>query len=216
MTVWQLMDTFRRRWYAAIPGAIMMLAVAVYVVTLPGVYHEQVDVVFLAPQPDPRVNQFQAVSESLIDTAALVERAIDGPGGGAAPVSDQVSLLGEGVREGYSVRLPNEGGQWANNFSRPVLSVQATGSSPADVAATIDRIVARINAELLARQRADQVPESKLIRTKLSPPSSDIRFDKGSRSRALAATAVLGLGVMLGSAVAADRRMSARSKAARG
>ncbi len=211
MTVWDLLDSLRRRWYVAIPGILMTAALALVVLKVPGVYHEQVDVIFLAPAPGEHVNQLQAGSESLIDVAALVERVVDGSNGGAAPASDQVSLVGEGVRDGYSIRLPNDGGQWATNFSRPVLSVQATGSSPEEVSATINRAVARINDELAARQAAYHVSSGKLITTKLSPPTSDIRFDKGSRSRALAATMLLGCGLTLGSVVMVDRRKMIRT-----
>ena len=41
-----------------------------------------------------------------------------------------MTLVDQGVYDGAQIRQPNYGGQWSNNFTEPVLEVQASGASP--------------------------------------------------------------------------------------
>src|SRR5262249_50377187 len=148
MTLWDALNALRHRWYATLAGAAATMLAALWVMGLPGVYHAQVDVVFMWPQGSQQANTFQYGSQSLINTAGVVGAIGGGSASGAAPVSDTVTLVGEGITHGYSVRLPNAGGQWAINFTSPMLDVQASGSSPAEVQRTLATVIARINTVL--------------------------------------------------------------------
>jgi hypothetical protein len=200
----------RRRWWIALLGTVLTAGAAVAVQHAPGVYYEQVDVVFLWPQPpENQENTFQYGSKTLIQTAGVVARAVGGPEG-ATTASDTATLAGQGVEHGWSVRLPNSGGQWAFNFDQPVLSVEAVGTTPAEVTATAATAMARINAELTALQRAEGVPTSLMIRTRMSPPTPLLQYGQGSRGRAVLGTLLLGVGLTLAAVRLVDRRLRRR------
>src|SRR6266496_792258 len=110
MTMWDLLEAVRRRWYATLAGVAATGMVALWVLMLPGVYDAQADVVFMWPQSQKNGNTFQFGSETLIKTAGVIGAIVSGEGAGVQVVSDTVTLVGEGVTHGYSVRLPNAGG----------------------------------------------------------------------------------------------------------
>jgi hypothetical protein len=211
LTVWDLLGAMRRRWWAALAGVCLTGVLAVHVVLLAGVYHQEVNVVFVWPQGPRTSNAFLHGEQTLVSTAGVVGRIVAGSNSDAQVVSDTVTLVGEGIRHGYLVRLPNSGGQWALNFDRPVLDVQAAGSTPQEVQQTIKTVVARINHELNAMQSASRVPTGVRITTRMSPPSPVLLYSKGSRVRALAVTLVLGMGVTVGTVAALDRWIAVRA-----
>lgn len=217
MTFWELLVIGRRRWWATLLGLLLTMPFAAYAVRTPGVYSMQVDVVFMNPHGAADVNSFGWGGESLIGTAGVVARIVSKANADRQPVSDQAMLAGLGVKHGYSVRLPNVGGQWAYNFEQPLLNVEAVGSSPTEVRATLAATVQRINDELVRLQRAQSVGPDEMLRTRLSPPEPDLRYSNGSRARALVAVLIIGLGLVISCVVVAARwnrmpLMTARSR----
>ena len=104
-----------------------------------------------------------------------------------------MSLSGEGVRQGYSIQLPNSGGQWATNFDRPVLDVQVVGPSEAWVRSTLATQIRRINRALHSLQRNDGVAPENFIVTSSSPQLAKVVHSGGDHKRAIAAALVLGM-----------------------
>jgi hypothetical protein len=176
----------------AVLGLLVTVVLADSVAHRAGVYWSQVDVVFQAPESTLFPNTLLVESEALITTAGVVAKTVD-PSSGARVVSDSVTLVGEGIRNGWSVHLPDTGGQWATNFSRPVLDVQAVSDSPARVSATISTLESRID-NVLARLQDDQnVAAVNRITASPNPPTPPMYYQSGSRTRALAATVLIGL-----------------------
>jgi uncharacterized protein involved in exopolysaccharide biosynthesis len=204
VTLWDLLAAVRRHRWAAAVVAVATAVVALYGSLAPGVYHQQVDVVFEWPQGARTSNAFLYGEQTLISTAGVIARIVDEPRSAAHPVSDSVTLVGEGITRGHVVRLPNAGGQWALNFDRPVLDVQVAGNSPDEVRATMARVLAQIDKELRDQQQAEGVPASVMIRTRLSPAVPFVEYSKGSRVRAVAATFVLGFGLTVGAVMALE------------
>lgn len=180
-------------------GGLITATAGAYFVSRPGVYWSGVRVVFLPPLSTKNPNGFTAGSESLIVTAGIIGKQV-GSSTTSSPVSDAVTLVGEGIRHGYSVRLPNSGGQWATNFDQPALSVEAAGSSPAEVLSRLNGVLGAIHADLDARQTAAHVSKVNLITTAMSPTTPPMYYQRGSRART--ALAVLVLGVSLTAATA--------------
>ncbi len=201
----------RRRWWATLTGVCLTGALAFHVALLPGIYHQEVNVVFLWPQGPRTSNAFLHGDQTLVYNAGVVGRVVAGNSSDAQVVSDTVTLVGEGITHGYLVRLPNSGGQWALNFDRPVLDVQASGSSPEEVEQRMATALARINHELEAMQSAAGVPRGVRITTRMSPPSPVLLYSKGSHVRALAATLLLGIGLTLGVVIVLDQRIALRA-----
>ena len=191
----------------ALSGLLVVAAVTTPIaLNPPDVYWTQVDVVFLAPDSARNPNSFVATSESLIMTAGIVlQRVNDG-----APVPDtssgDVTMVDQGILEGTMIRLPNAGGQWADNFNRPVLDVQAAGATPSAVREEVTGAIERVNDALLATQTESGVEKKNLIRTQLSPAKAQIQHLTGRISRAVIALIVLGVGMTLAVIVVVDRR----------
>ena len=211
MTLARAALAIRRRWWIAMLGTVLTLVAAFAVQHAPGVYYQQVNVVFMWPQPPQnKENTFQYGSNTLIKTAGVVARAVSGREG-ATTVSETATLAGQGIRHGWSVRLPNSGGQWAYDFEQPVLSVEAVGTTPAEVIATTSKAVTRIDAELSSLQREEKVPGWLMIRTRLSPPTPLMQYSQGSRTRALLVTLIVGSALTLTAVRLVDRRLRRRS-----
>jgi hypothetical protein len=191
-------------------GLILTAAALGWVSTSAKVYYTQAYVVFLAPSQKDQPNTYRNISSSLIATAAIIGREINGPVGPPQPVSDGVTIVDLGLNNGHLVRLPNSGGQWAYNYDRPVLDVQAAGPTAERARETLKQTVGLIRTTLDTRQQALGVPRAQMIDMTLSPPAPPVFEAQGSRSRALLATLVLGLVGTVASAVWVDLRMVRR------
>lgn len=193
MTSADVMRILRRHWYLVIAG-LALTAGAIFASSRnPGVYSTQTDVLFLAPKSAVAPNPIEASSDSLIATAGLVARmATDGkitPG----TAGSGVSLTGQGIHQGYSIELPNSGGQWVASFERPVLVVQVVGPSEAWVRSTLATQIDRINQTLYSMQQRDGIRKQSYIITSSAPRAATIRFTKGDPKRVIGATMLLGI-----------------------
>lgn len=200
----------RRRRYAlliCLIGVLVTGAIGYRVVHKPGVYLAQVNVLFLPPQSGMQPNSLLSNSQSLISVAGAVGKMVDADPFASHIVSPTVTLADEGVRNGYSVSLPNDGGQFANNFDRALLNVQAVGPTASGTLETAQRLVKEINDKLATWQEDSQIPATNRIQTSLNPAQIQEFHLTGSRARAGAAAAVLGLGLTALAAVLLPPRL---------
>lgn len=181
-----------RRWYFVVIGLALTAAAMWAVNARPGVYATQVDVLFLAPKSARYPNPIEVSSESLTATAGLVARMVEGDTAPPAAASSTVTLTGEGIRQGYSIRLPNSGGQWVASFDRPVLDVQAAGPSEGWVRRTVTDKIDLIGRTLYSLQKADGTARPDYIFTSVNPASPTVVYATGQPKRAVAATLLLG------------------------
>lgn len=193
MTVLRLLQLSRRAWYVVIAGlALTGLAVG-WVETRSGVYYGQVDVVFLRPVNRAVPNGLSVNSASVIATAGVVERTVNAGGADTRVVSEQVTILGMGLRQGELIRLPNSGGQWANNFDRALLDVEVVDTTAAGAQERLQSAIRRIVETLDRIQDDAAVPEAVRIHTQLSPAAPHVSYQTGNTKRAAVMTALLGL-----------------------
>jgi hypothetical protein len=213
LTIWDLVAVLRRQWLVVACGLLLSLLALGYVSRVPGVYWTQVNVIFLLPQNSETPNSLQFQTESLVTLAGIEAKAVGENGAGAAPTSDGVTLVGEGIYDGYSMLLPNAGGQWAINFDKPLLDVQVSGSTAQEVQTHLDRVVVQIQRDLSTRQQAAGVAAQNVVTTRLSPPVTPVYYNNGSHLRAMVATLLLAAGLTATAAVVVDRRRSRASRA---
>ena len=193
MTLWDLVRLALRRWPVLVVGAVVTLGVG-YATTLDdGVYFSRTQVVFLAPSSAAYPNALRTTSEDLIITAGVVAKAVAGPGKVTKYASPDATLVGEGVRDGWSVRLPDTGGQWATHFNEQVLYVEVVAATPAEVADRQTAIVARITEELDRLQRDAGVAPVNDISVTVAPESTVVHQVQGSRARSVGMAGVLGV-----------------------
>jgi hypothetical protein len=206
MTVMRLLLAAARSWYIVLGGAVVTIVAALHVVTAPGVYFAQVDVVFLRPVNPSVPNSLSVTSSSVTATASVVQREVSGGPAASRVVSEQVTIVGEGITSGERVRLPNSGGQWANNFDRAVLDVQVVDSTEERAQRRLDVLVDEIDTSLARRQREAGADPATWIRTRLSPETPTIQYLVGERRRAAAMTLVLGGGLTCAAVVLVEAR----------
>jgi len=158
-----------------------------------GVYWAQVNVLFVPPVSGVYPNALANTPGALINVAGVVGKVVDPGASGPRVVSPDVTLANQGIRHGYAVTLPNSGGQWADNFTKALLDVQAVGSSGDEVTRTVDGLIGKINATLQSLQDSANVDSRNRIHTALNPSRVQIYYDAGRRTRAVAVTVGLSL-----------------------
>jgi hypothetical protein len=188
----------RVQWLVAAIGVLATVATAAVAVERPGVYWTTVQLRFIAPTSAANPNTLQLASSSLVMMAGAVGQMVDDRQGPRV-TSPDVDITGLGIRNGWSVTLPNSGGQWANNFASPFLQIEAVGPSIAEVATTMQRLINLISADLLQLEQRSGVDPHNYVRTQLTPLTGpQFYYQVGSRIRAGLASVLLGLGLTLG------------------
>jgi hypothetical protein len=201
VALWQLVTAVRRHVVIALVGLGLTLMAAIAVYAWPGVYQTRVDVLLLPPSTYAGINPYTYGSARLIATAGVVARVSDPSSSAAdASLSESVTLAGQGVTQGFTVRLPNSGSQWVPLFDRPLLDVQAVGRSEQDVRRSEATALSRIRGTLAQLQTQEGVPPNQWIKLDVTPTDPVVVSGGGHRSRSLAAILLLGL-ALTGTAV---------------
>jgi hypothetical protein len=207
MTSTDVLRILLRRWYVVVAGLALTAAAVLATTATQGVYSAQTDVIFLGPKSVIAPNPIEASSESLIATAGLVARMTSNLEAAPATASSGVSLTGQGIRQGYSIELPNRGGQWASNFDRPVLVVQVAGPSEAWVRATLATQIHRIDDALRTLQERDGVGKQNYIITSSAPNLATVDYANGDPKRVMVAKLLLGTALTGLAAIGVDRSL---------
>jgi hypothetical protein len=198
--------------WVALVGILCTILAAKAATARPGVYFSEVKVIFLAPNNALYPNSLVAVNESVIETAGLVGVMSDPGKSQNTKVTDpNISIVNQGIRDGYRIQLPNDGGQWSDNYDQSLLDVQAAGPTLNSVVAQMQNLIARINATLTKIQDDRQVAAVNRIRTSVNPAQVPIYYQTGSKIRALAAVVVLGFGFTVAAQIWARRFVRRRS-----
>jgi hypothetical protein len=213
VTVWDLFALLRRQWIVCVVGTLLTVLFGAYVASLPGVYSTQVQLDLIAPSR-PDNNALISSSYQLIGAAGAVADVVGAPTTGAVAVPGLANLTGVGVRDGYSVRLPNTGGQWSVGYDGPFIDIQAVGPTEQKVLDYVDRARLNINSTLATWETAQGVRPRDMIRTQMAPEVPSVSYDRGSQPRALATVIALGIGLtvtMAGVLSRVSRRLDAGS-----
>jgi hypothetical protein len=214
MTLWDLLRSMIRLWPVVIVGALLTVAAAYFAAQDRSVYWTRTEVVFLAPSSTMYPNALETRSEDLVVTAGAVAKVVSGPAKHLKFTSPDAGVIGESIRQGWSVRLPDTGGQWAPNFVDQLLIVEVVGPDPTWVTTQKDELVDRIRTTLAAMQKAQGVAPVNTITTTAAPAETVVYPVTGSRMRAFVMTGVLGAGATLWLALVLSyrraRRLSAR------
>ena len=213
MTLWDLIRVMLRYWPIVLVGAVCTAACGLLAISDKGVYFTRTNIAFQAPSSVLNPNAFRTQSEDVIDTAGLIAKRVSGPGKVTKFASTDVTLVGLGVRDGWALRLPDTGGQWATNFATQSLILDVVGPSPEAVHRQQDEIIQRVQNELIQMQRDAGVRPVNYITAVPAPASTVIYYVNGSRSRALAITAVLGIALTVTIVLAVDRHRRRREDA---
>ena len=188
MTLWDLIRVLARYWAVVLVGAMCTVGAGLAAISGEGVFFSRTELVFLAPTSNLYPNALRTQSEDIIDTAGVVAKRVSGPGRVTKFASTDVNLVGLGVRDGWSLRLPDTGGQWATNFATQMLLLDVVGPTREAVQSRQASLAARVQHELDRLQRDAQVAPVNDITVIAAPQSAAIYHVGGSRPRALAMT----------------------------
>lgn len=200
-----LRRTLFRRWYLVLAVILCMLPVLYSATISTGVYYARAEFLFLPPPSKVGGNVLHSEAVTTVMYAAIVERRFNGNDGGQPLRTTDAPLYSTGLRNGYSVFLPNSGGQWQMSFGDPKLVIEVV----AEDGGTVEKEMSRITGELQKlssdpQQSIGVTPEA-LITTELSPAQPVAMHVGIRRSRALAALAGLTIALALGLPLVGDR-----------
>ncbi len=195
MTLRTLIVALRRHWPVTLLMVLLAIPVLAAIVTAPPTYTSRATVYFIQAPSSREPNVLGTTRSSVISTAGVVQRAIQGRTT-THVISDNLSLTDMGVQEGTSIRLPNSGGQWANNFETPALIVETVGQDPNQVQAKLTETLDAISGSLADMQRDAGAEPTTWITTKTEPSDLSVVAVSGSGKRALLYLSLLVVGVI--------------------
>lgn len=198
-----------RLWFVVVLGLISTAGAAAMVHSHKGVYYGDAQVLFAGPHLT-YANPLSDGDNSLISTASVLQRAVSGANH-VRFTSTAITLADAGVRHGSRVTLWNDGGQWNNQFDKPVLRVEAVGPTSRDVSNRMASLVTQINKELQAKQLVAGVAPNALITTRTIPAGPDPTYLAGDPHKALLIVLLLGLGLTATAVTIVDMRVPRRA-----
>lgn len=194
-----------RRWFVVVPLMVIAMTLSWHVSHPQAVYWTQTNVQFMLPQSDNNPNAYVGATEALVATAGVVAIDLQANGVKSETTSADAPLIGQGVRHGYSAKLPNSGGQWAFNFDQPVIVLQVVGTSPAEVQNTLAGVMAQIDRSLSSRENAATVDPTNRIRYRANPVDPPISGQAGQVHQALLTSGLLGTAIVIALTLTLDR-----------
>jgi hypothetical protein len=201
-----------RRMILAGLGLALTAGFTIHFLQKPGVYYAESQVRFLAPLSKANPNSLVVSLGGVTSLAGTVGRLVEPHPPAGQVVSPLVTLTDEGVRNGWSVSLPNDGGQFTDKFDQQQLQVQVVGSSSEEVRRRIASLTAMINADLVRLQDQKDIPQVDRIITSPSPAHTDVVYLTGSRARTIVATFLLGFGLTVVADMLLGRRHRSRRR----
>ncbi len=208
--LWQFLRACWRFWPVVLVGAVATAVAGYGAIRADGVYFARTELAFLAPQSAANPNALRTQSDSIIITAGAVAREMTGPAGLPKFGSTEVTLAGAGIRDGWSLRLPDTGGQWATNFASQRLVLDVVGPTAEVVAARQRHLVDEAVLTLEALQVSQGAAPQERITLLPMPESPVISHVTGSRPRALGMIAALGTSATVACVLLLERRRRGR------
>lgn len=213
MTLWETLRSLVRHWYIFLAAIVVAAVAGQAVLGAGGVYWSRVEVTFLVPTSADNPNSLRPTSSDLIMTAGVVAKMVNGSTVRNKMADPAATLVGEGVVDGWSVRLPDYGGQWSILYPRQVLDVQVSGPTREAVRDRHFALLARIDEALSTLQEA--VPPGDRIMTLAVPEEPSIRHVSGQPLRSLAMVCLLSVAAALTASSLVESRRRRRNTAGR-
>jgi hypothetical protein len=187
VTIVEVFAALGRKWWVLVLALALGGVGAVQVRTAPEVYWATTKLVLAAPAK-PENQRLAPGPSSLLALAGLLEAAVKDGESIPRSASPDVTLVDQGINDYAQVRVPNYGGQWANNYTEPALIVEASAPTEAVVRQRIDTLIERVEAKLASIQVG--VPPALTI-TIVPFPAPIIQQSGGRRSLAIVVIGVL-------------------------
>lgn len=212
MTAQDVFGAVLRRFYVIALGLALTGMLIVHLNHNPGVFSARTNVVFFAPTSTLNPNTMEVTSLGLIATASVVERAVNRGQDLPRVTSPTIRLIDQGVTNGSSVYLPNDGSQWVVNYGRAMLVVDVAGPDIPTVKSRTRHLVAEIEGTLRRMQVQQHVKRKNRITAQAAPATPQVTYDQGKPHVAEAAAFLLGTGLTTAAAAMFDQAILSRRR----
>lgn len=202
MTVWDVFGLWRRQWPVVLVCLGIIVAGVWSIRQAPVVYWASTSVVL---RPPYLRDHLAPLGRNAIPFAGVVEQRLNAGLDGPPAVSPDVSIVDRGLYDGWVANVPNYGGQWANDFTRPMIVVQASGPNPQIVRQRIADVTARIRTIVADLQDEQDVPATARVDLLLLPPTTVVTASGGPTPRAYLAAGAVGALLLVIAPFAVDR-----------
>lgn len=174
-------------------GVAVSVLAATWVGMAPGLYVGKAEVVVHPPPTATVTNPLATPNQEAVRFAALVTEYVTNGEERPRVTNQNLTLADQGMRHDTTISLVNLGGQWANDFSRPFIRVEAVDTSPEAAAARLTAGVEQVTRTLERLQDEAHVPAATRATAEVVPAAPQVRYQATHRTRAMAATLLLGL-----------------------
>jgi len=213
MTLGDLMRALVRRWPVVLIGLLATVTVAGLSTLSDPKYHARTEMVFLAPSSVRYPNELVTRTESLIVTAGIVAKLINGPDERLKFGHSLVNPVGApGDDEDTWIQLLDIGTQWVPVFDDQILLVDSVGDTPEQARERIYEAADEVQDVLLEIQQDSDADESTYIVARMSPEAPVVNRVGPSRMRSIAMWLAVG-GFLTVSAVVVIEVRSRRTEA---
>ncbi|WP_199828544.1 hypothetical protein [Streptomyces sp. WM6372] len=204
MSPGELFRTLRRRWYVLVLVAALAAAGAVQVLRPTQTYVSSAIVVLKPPVTGSQPNQLANLQPPLAAVSYAAVQRLESPAGAA-------ELRAAGVDGTYRLMPRNSGTSVTPRYLIPSLQVQAEHTDPAAANLAVLKVVEAYTKRITAMQAEQQIPEkARMSVTLLVPPTAVAQT--GTKSRALAGTALLAGVCGVAAALWSDRLVTRRNR----
>lgn len=184
---------------------------ALHVGEAPGLFVGRVEVV-VHPPPSPTVaNPLVTQNFNAVRLAGLLTEVATNGEEVPRVTAQDLTLADQGMHRATVIQLTNLGGQWANDFSRPFIRIEAVDTTRGAVLARLDEAIARVDGALDDLQRAAAVQPDQRATTEAVPAVPQVRYESTHGRRAVLAALLLGLVVTVSACRTAARGLSRAS-----
>lgn len=188
--------TWRRRLAVgslAVAGLVVTVLMVGRVGEAPGVFVGKVEVVVHPPRTTSIANPLATQNYNAVRFAGLITEVATNGEDVPRVTSQDLTLADQGMRQATLISLVNLGGQWANDFSRPFIRIEAVDVSAPAVLARLREGVTRVTAAMQGLQDRADVRRAERATTETVPAAPQVVYEGTHRSRAMVATLLVGL-----------------------
>lgn len=202
-----------RRWPVVLAVLALMLPFVWQARETTGVYWTRVNVVFLPPPGAAAGNPLRSESQDVVQFAAVIQRLAITESSIPPLETNGAILYATGIRNGYSVYLPNAGTQWQPSYNRASIAVEVVAEDAESVTRMATELAEKIAAAATEQQDALGVQRGAHITTVLSPSAAVVSYHTGKPAHATAVLLVLTLGLAAAAVQLFDRLPQRRTAA---
>ena len=205
MTAFDLARAALRFWYITALGLIGTCAVLFSAHPQTVYWTNQVVTLETPAAFDAQPKRLGQVSSDPIPTAEILAALVNEHSSLKRSRSTDATLYGEGFYDTSNARIVSAGSQWVMSVREPKIQVETDGPSPEAVLAKQRRELSSINASLIQLQDRFSVAAEQRITMSVSPEQPEMVQVSGSRTRPMAAIALIGVIVTLSAVYFAER-----------